>query len=82
MLATAEEVQKTPAQVALNWLLQKPAVTAPILGARTLSHLQDNLGATGWSLTTEQMTRLDKVSLLPLPYPYELLAQQRVQRGR
>lgn len=82
LLATAEEVQKTPAQVALNWLLQKPAVTAPILGARTLSHLQDNLGATGWSLTTEQMTRLDKVSLLPLPYPYELLAQQRVQRGR
>jgi aryl-alcohol dehydrogenase-like predicted oxidoreductase len=78
----AVEMQKTPAQVALNWLLQKPAVTAPILGARTLAHLEDNLGATGWTLTTEQVTRLDQVSSLPLPYPYESLAQQRASRGR
>jgi len=82
LLAIAAEMQKTPAQVALNWLLQKPAVTAPILGARTLAHLEDNLGATGWSLTDEQMERLDQVSTLPLPYPYESLAQQRAQRGR
>ena len=73
---------KTPAQVALNWLLQKPAVTAPILGARTLDHLEDNLGATGWSLTSEEVDELDQVSGLPLPYPYESLAQQRAQRGR
>ena len=73
---------KTPAQVALNWLLQKPAVTAPILGARTLDHLEDNLGATGWSLTSEEMDQLDQASMLPLPYPYESLAQQRAQRGR
>jgi aryl-alcohol dehydrogenase-like predicted oxidoreductase len=78
----AVETHKTPAQVALNWLLQKPAVTAPILGARTLAHLEDNLGATGWTLTTEQVTRLDQVSSLPLPYPYESLAQQRASRGR
>jgi aryl-alcohol dehydrogenase-like predicted oxidoreductase len=73
---------KTPAQVALNWLLQKPAVTAPILGARTLHHLEDNLGATGWSLTSEEVDQLDGASMLPLPYPYESLAQQRAQRGR
>jgi aryl-alcohol dehydrogenase-like predicted oxidoreductase len=73
---------KTPAQVALNWLLQKPAVTAPILGVRTLAHLEDNLGATGWSLSAEEMEQLDQVSRLPLPYPYESLAQQRGQRGR
>jgi aryl-alcohol dehydrogenase-like predicted oxidoreductase len=82
LLAIAAEIQKTPAQVALNWLLQRPAVTAPILGARTLSHLEDNLGTTGWSLTTEQVARLDQASVLPLPYPYELLVQQRVHRGR
>ena len=82
LLATADEAQKTPAQVALNWLLQKSTVTAPILGARTLAHLEDNLGATGWSLTFEQVTRLDQASALPLPYPYDSLAQQRAQRGR
>jgi len=82
LLRIAEERQKTAAQVALNWLLQKPAVTAPILGVRTLAHLEDNLGATGWSLTTEEVNQLDQASMLPLPYPYESLAQQRAQRGR
>lgn len=78
----ASEMQKTVAQIALNWLLQKATVTAPILGARTMTHLQDNLGATGWALSKEQVARLDKASAVPLPYPYELLAQQRASRGR
>lgn len=82
LLAIAAEVEKTPAQVALNWLLCKPAVTAPIIGARTMAHLEDNLGGTGWSLTSEQVNRLDQASALPLPYPYESLAQQRSSRGR
>lgn len=81
LLAVAAEVEKTPAQVALNWLLRKSTITAPILGARTLAHLEDNLGATEWSLTPEQVTRLDQSSALPLPYPYESLAQQRASRG-
>jgi aryl-alcohol dehydrogenase-like predicted oxidoreductase len=81
LFAVADEVQKTPAQVALNWLLQKPTVTAPIIGARTVAHLEDNLGATGWSLTSEQVSRLDQASAQPLPYPYESLAQQRASRG-
>jgi aryl-alcohol dehydrogenase-like predicted oxidoreductase len=80
--AIATEMSKTQAQVALNWLLQKATVTAPILGARTMAHLQDNLGAAGWSLTAEQVNQLDQASSLPLPYPYELLAQQRASRGR
>jgi aryl-alcohol dehydrogenase-like predicted oxidoreductase len=80
--SVAAEVQKTAAQVALNWLLQKSVVTSPILGARTLAHLEDNLGATGWSLTEEQAARLEQASDLPLPYPYESLAGQRTSRGR
>jgi aryl-alcohol dehydrogenase-like predicted oxidoreductase len=82
LLEVAAEVERTPAQVALNWLLRKSTVTAPIIGARTMAHLEDNLGATGWSLTSEQVNQLDQASALPLPYPYESLAQQRASRGR
>jgi aryl-alcohol dehydrogenase-like predicted oxidoreductase len=70
LFAVAKEVGKTPAQVALNWLLQRPGVTAPIVGARTMKHLEDNLGATGWSLDGEAMARLNEVSEPQLPYPY------------
>jgi len=68
--AVAEETGRTPAQVALNWLLQRPTVTAPIIGARTLEHLEDNLGAVGWSLGDEEMARLNEVSEPGSPYPY------------
>jgi aryl-alcohol dehydrogenase-like predicted oxidoreductase len=80
LFAVAEEVGKTPPQVALNWLLHRPGVTAPILGVRTLAHLKDNLGASGWSLSEEQMDRLNQVSEQRLPYPYDVIA--RVQRER
>ena len=75
LFAVVEEVGKTPPQVALNWLLRRPGVTAPILGVRTLAHLEDNLGASGWSLSEEQMNRLNTISEQRLPYPYNILAQ-------
>jgi aryl-alcohol dehydrogenase-like predicted oxidoreductase len=75
LLAVAEEAGKTPPQVALRWLLQRPGVTAPIIGARTLAHLDDNLGAVGWSLSAEQMERLTRASQKRLPYPYSFMAQ-------
>ncbi len=67
----AEAAGKTPAQVALRWLIQKPGVTAPIVGARTLQQLETNLGAAGWQLSPEQMKRLDEVSEMKAPYPVE-----------
>jgi aryl-alcohol dehydrogenase-like predicted oxidoreductase len=70
----SEEIGKSAAQVALNWLLQMPGVTAPIIGVRTMKHLEANLGATGWTLTTEQMERLNKVSERPLYYPHSAIA--------
>ncbi len=82
LLAVAGEAEKSPAQVALNWLLQKPAVAAPILGARTLAHLEDNLGATGWALSNEHMERLEQASAQPWPYPYEGITRQQASRGR
>ena len=73
LLAIADEIEKTPAQVALNWVLNRPGVTAPIIGVRSIAHLEDNLGAVGWSLSAEQLQKLDQASDMPLPYPYNLL---------
>ena len=57
------------AQVALNWLVRKPRVDTVIIGARNEQQLRDNLAAVNWSLTNEEMAKLDAVSKLPLPYP-------------
>lgn len=82
LLAVAEEVGKSPAQVALNWVKDQPGVTAPIIGARKLEHLHDNLGAVGWSLSDEQRARLHDVSEMPGPYPYDFIAHVGSSRQR
>jgi aryl-alcohol dehydrogenase-like predicted oxidoreductase len=74
LLAVAEDSGKTPAQVALNWVLTRPGITAPIIGVRTMAHLEDNLGAIGWALSDEQVSRLNQASDVPLPYPYDWLS--------
>lgn len=66
----AKETGKTVAQIALNWLLQRPTVSTLVIGARNEAQLRDNLGAVGWNLTAEQMKRLDAVSAVPPIYPY------------
>ncbi len=58
------------AQVALNWVMNKPGVDTVVIGARNEEQLRDNLAAAGWRLTVEEMARLDEVSALPEPYPY------------
>lgn len=75
LLEVAEETGKSPAQVALNWVKDRPAVTAPIIGARKIAHLEDNLGSVGWSLSDEQRAKLDAVSDMPGPYPYDFIQQ-------
>ena len=66
----AEETGKTTAQVALNWLLQKPTVSSLIIGARTEEQLKQNLGVIGWNLSPDQVKHLDDVSACPKSYPY------------
>jgi aryl-alcohol dehydrogenase-like predicted oxidoreductase len=58
------------AQVALAWLLGRPAVTSLIIGARTSEQLADNLAAADLVLTDDERRRLDVVSAPPLLYPY------------
>ncbi|MBB5635574.1 aryl-alcohol dehydrogenase-like predicted oxidoreductase [Pedobacter cryoconitis] len=67
----AAEVQATPGQVALAWTLTKNAF--PIVGARTLTHLTDNLKALNIRLSHDQVERLESVSRITLGYPHDLL---------
>jgi len=66
----AEETGKSVAQVALNWLLQRPTVSSIIIGARNEEQLVQNLGAIGWNLTVDQVKKLDAASEVPPIYPY------------
>jgi aryl-alcohol dehydrogenase-like predicted oxidoreductase len=66
----AAETGKTVAQIALNWVVNRPTVSTVIIGARNEQQLRDNLGAVGWRLTADQVARLDQVSDPGLAYPY------------
>ena len=66
----AKETGKTIAQIALNWLLQRPTVANVIMGARNEEQLRQNLGAVGWNLTPQQVAKLDAASATTMVYPY------------
>jgi aryl-alcohol dehydrogenase-like predicted oxidoreductase len=77
--SVAEARGASMAQVALAWLVDRPAVSSVILGARTLEQLDDNLGAAGLHLSASETARLDRASM-PIvdDYPYgELGVSQR-----
>lgn len=66
----AEEVGKTVPQVSLNWVLSRPTVATLVVGARNEQQLVQNFGAVGWTLSPDQIARLDKVSATKPIYPY------------
>lgn len=80
--AVAQETGKTMSQVALNWLLSHPAVTAPIVGARNVGQLSENLSSTGWSLGKEQIAALNAASELEVTYPYDQRAEEQQRADR
>ncbi|MEV0647056.1 aldo/keto reductase [Phytomonospora sp. NPDC050363] len=73
----AAEAGRSVAQVALRWLIQADTVTAPIIGPSSAEQYADCAGAAGWTLSPEQVERLDTVSDTKLPYPYNVLAANR-----
>jgi len=73
IVKVADEIKKTPAQVAINWVLQQPGITSPIIGARTLDQFNDNIGALNFTLSSEYVTRLHNVSKIDLGYPHSFL---------
>jgi aryl-alcohol dehydrogenase-like predicted oxidoreductase len=75
----SEETGKSYARISLNWLLRQEGVTAPIIGARRMDQLEDNLGAAGWKLSEEQIARLSEASAIEEVYPYRFIREaQRV----
>ena len=65
----ATQTGRTEAQIALNWLLQRPTVASLVIGVSSEAQLHANIAATGWSLTQDQIRRLDIASETPAPYP-------------
>jgi aryl-alcohol dehydrogenase-like predicted oxidoreductase len=58
----AQDVGKTPAQLALAWVLSHPEVTVAITGGDTVAHLEDNIAAANWTLDADIRAELDAVS--------------------
>jgi len=75
----AKEVGKTPSQVAINWVRQQPGVIVPILGARTVEQLKDNLGSLEFRLSPEQMKKLNEASAVELGFPHEFAARDYIR---
>jgi aryl-alcohol dehydrogenase-like predicted oxidoreductase len=69
----SKQTGKSMAAVSLRWVLQRPGIPSVLIGARTLEQLEDNMTATTFTLTKEQMDRLTNVSTRFVPYPYEFI---------
>ncbi|WP_316395433.1 aldo/keto reductase [Bradyrhizobium sp. 33ap4] len=74
----ATETGRSVPQIAIAWLLTRPSVSSVIIGARDEAQLRDNLGAVGWSLSPDQIARLDRASAVMPAYPYY---PYRIQEG-
>jgi aryl-alcohol dehydrogenase-like predicted oxidoreductase len=70
----ATEVNRSPSQVSLNWLVQQPSKPIPIIGARKVSHLEDNIASLDFTLSSEQIDRLNQVSHFDLPFPHSFIS--------
>ncbi|MDX2180549.1 MAG: aldo/keto reductase [Bryobacteraceae bacterium] len=83
IVAVVREISKATgrsmAQIALAWLRQRPVPVIPILGARKISQLQDNLASLDLELTGEQMRTLDQASRVDLGFPQELYRRELVR---
>jgi aryl-alcohol dehydrogenase-like predicted oxidoreductase len=74
-----DETGLSMAQVALAWLRYRPVPVIPIIGARKLSQLQDNLASFDLTLSADQLKRLDEASRIELGFPYDFYARDLVR---
>jgi aryl-alcohol dehydrogenase-like predicted oxidoreductase len=77
--AVSDQTSRAMAQVALAWLRYRPVPVIPIIGARKLSQLQDNLASFNLTLSADQLKTLDEASRIELGFPYHLYAKESVR---
>ena len=70
LISVAQQLNKTPAQVALNWAATQPGITSTIIGATKVAHLDDNLSCLDFSIPSELRSKLDQASALESIHPY------------
>jgi aryl-alcohol dehydrogenase-like predicted oxidoreductase len=75
----AEQIGRSPSQVALNWVRQQPGVIIPIIGAKKVAQAKDNLACLDFTLSEEQLARLAEVSRIELGFPYDFLTSEGVR---
>jgi aryl-alcohol dehydrogenase-like predicted oxidoreductase len=75
----SDEIGRSMAQVALAWLRYRPVPVIPIIGARKLSQLQDNLASFELTLSADQLKTLDEASRIELGFPHDLYAKEMVR---
>ncbi|RMF01786.1 MAG: aldo/keto reductase [Chloroflexi bacterium] len=80
LLDVSKELGRSPAQVAVRWVVEQPGITSAIIGARTLAQLEDNLQASTWTLPPEMKQRLDAVSRPRERYPKAMEATMKARR--
>lgn len=81
LVEVAAELGAAPAAIALRWLQYQYHQVIPILGARKLDQLLDNLSSIKYELTDAHLKRLDEASRIELGFPYEMLASQERAHG-
>jgi aryl-alcohol dehydrogenase-like predicted oxidoreductase len=72
----SDEIGRSMAQVALAWLHQRPVTVIPIIGARKLTQLQDNLASLDLTLSADHLKTLDEASSIELGFPYNLYTKE------
>jgi len=75
----AQEIGHSPSQVALNWVRQQPGVVIPIVGAKRVEQVQDNLGCVAFTLSAEHLARLDEASKIEYGFPYDFLRSDEIR---
>ncbi len=76
----AEVWERSPAQVAINWVRQQPGTVIPLLGCRKVYQMENNLGALDFQLTLEQIAELNEISGFRAGFPIDFLSSPMVQQ--